>query len=74
LEVWQSLITALQSRQLVLTMVKQRADTVPEFLISPGLSPNAITAKGVGRDNPVSDGSTATGRKQNRPVEAYSEP
>jgi hypothetical protein len=26
-------------------MVKQRADTVPEFLISPGLSPNAITGK-----------------------------
>jgi outer membrane protein OmpA-like peptidoglycan-associated protein len=55
-------------------MVKQPADTVPEFLISPGLSPNAIAAKGVGRDNPVSDGSTATGRKQNRSVEACLEP
>jgi outer membrane protein OmpA-like peptidoglycan-associated protein len=55
-------------------MVQRRADTVPEFLISPGLLPDASTAKGVGRDKPVADDSTAFGRKQNRPVEACSEP
>jgi len=48
---------------------QQRADTVREFLISQGLSPDTITAKGMGEDNPVADNSTAAGRKQNRRVE-----
>jgi outer membrane protein OmpA-like peptidoglycan-associated protein len=48
---------------------QQRADTVREFLISQGLSPDTITAKGMGQDNPVADNSTAAGRKQNRRVE-----
>jgi outer membrane protein OmpA-like peptidoglycan-associated protein len=48
---------------------QQRADTVREFLVSQGLSPDTITAKGMGEDNPVADNSTAAGRKQNRRVE-----
>jgi outer membrane protein OmpA-like peptidoglycan-associated protein len=48
---------------------QQRADTVREFLIAQGLSPDTITAKGMGQDNPVADNSTAAGRKQNRRVE-----
>ena len=40
-----------------------------QFLISQGLSPDIITAKGMGQDNPVADNSTAAGRKQNRRVE-----
>jgi len=48
---------------------QQRADTVREFLISQGLSPDIITGKGMGQDNPVADNSTAAGRKQNRRVE-----
>jgi outer membrane protein OmpA-like peptidoglycan-associated protein len=48
---------------------QQRADTVREFLISQGMSPDTITAKGMGQDNPVADNSTAAGRKQNRRVE-----
>jgi outer membrane protein OmpA-like peptidoglycan-associated protein len=48
---------------------QQRADTVREFLISQGLSPDIITAKGMGQADPVADNSTAAGRKQNRRVE-----
>jgi hypothetical protein len=48
---------------------QQRADTVREFLISQGLSPDIITAKGMGEGDPVADNSTAAGRKQNRRVE-----
>jgi outer membrane protein OmpA-like peptidoglycan-associated protein len=48
---------------------QQRADTVRQFLISQGLSPDTITAQGMGQDNPVADNSTAAGRKMNRRVE-----
>jgi outer membrane protein OmpA-like peptidoglycan-associated protein len=48
---------------------QQRADTVREFLISQGMSPGTITAKGMGQDNPVADNATAAGRKLNRRVE-----
>jgi len=48
---------------------QQRADTVREFLISQGLSPDIITAKGMGEVVPVADNTTVAGRKQNRRVE-----
>lgn len=48
---------------------QQRADGVRQFLISQGLSPDTITAKGLGQENPVADNSTAAGRKLNRRVE-----
>jgi outer membrane protein OmpA-like peptidoglycan-associated protein len=48
---------------------QQRADTVRGFLISQGMSPDTITAKGMGQDIPVADNTTAAGRKLNRRVE-----
>ena len=48
---------------------QQRADTVREFLISQGLSPDIVTAKGMGEVVPVADNITVAGRKQNRRVE-----
>jgi outer membrane protein OmpA-like peptidoglycan-associated protein len=48
---------------------QQRADTVREFLILQGLSPDIITAKGMGEVVPVADSITVAGRKQNRRVE-----
>ena len=47
----------------------QRADGVRQFLIAQGLSPDSITATGLGQDDPIADNSTAAGRKQNRRVE-----
>ena len=52
-----------------LKLSQQRADAVREFLVSQGLSPNAITSKGLGDADPVADNSTAAGRQQNRRVE-----
>jgi outer membrane protein OmpA-like peptidoglycan-associated protein len=48
---------------------QQRADAVREFLSKQGLSPDTITAKGMGQDSPVADNSTPAGRKLNRRVE-----
>jgi len=48
---------------------QQRAYTVREFLISQGLSPDIVTAKGMGEVVPVADNITVAGRKQNRRVE-----
>lgn len=48
---------------------QQRADTVRQFLISQGLTPDTITSQGFGEANPIADNGTAAGRKQNRRVE-----
>lgn len=52
-----------------MTLSQQRGDAVRAFLISQGLSPDTITAKGMGEADPVADNNTAAGRKQNRRVE-----
>jgi outer membrane protein OmpA-like peptidoglycan-associated protein len=52
-----------------MTLSQQRADSVRQFLISQGLSPDTITSRGLGDANPVADNSTPAGRKQNRRVE-----
>ena len=52
-----------------MTLSQQRADTVRTFLITQGLSPDTITAKGMGESNPIADNSTPAGRKLNRRVE-----
>ncbi|MGB7439184.1 MAG: OmpA family protein [Candidatus Acidiferrum sp.] len=52
-----------------MTLSLQRGDAVRQFLISQGLSPDIITAKGMGQAAPVADNNTAAGRKQNRRVE-----
>jgi outer membrane protein OmpA-like peptidoglycan-associated protein len=55
--------------QFNMTLSQQRADTVRAFLITQGLSPDTITAKGLGESNPIADNSTPAGRKLNRRVE-----
>ncbi|MGB9423036.1 MAG: OmpA family protein, partial [Candidatus Acidiferrum sp.] len=52
-----------------LKLSQQRADSVRDFLVGQGLSPDTITAKGLGQADPVADNATAAGRKQNRRVE-----
>jgi OOP family OmpA-OmpF porin len=48
---------------------QQRADAVRKYLISGGVSPDQVTAKGYGEDEPVAGNDTADGRAQNRRVE-----
>lgn len=48
---------------------QKRADAVMQFLISQGVSPGLISARGFGEQNPVASNDTASGRAQNRRVE-----
>jgi outer membrane protein OmpA-like peptidoglycan-associated protein len=52
-----------------MTLSQQRADTVRQFLVTQGMSPDSITARGLGEADPIADNSTAAGRKLNRRVE-----
>jgi outer membrane protein OmpA-like peptidoglycan-associated protein len=52
-----------------LKLSQQRADAVRDFLVSQGLSADAISSKGLGQADPVADNGTAAGRKLNRRVE-----
>jgi outer membrane protein OmpA-like peptidoglycan-associated protein len=51
------------------TLSRQRAETVRGYLVQQGLSGEAITARGFGKDMPVADNATAAGRQKNRRVE-----
>lgn len=46
-----------------------RARAVRDALVSRGVAPNRLTAKGVGRDAPIASNATAEGRAKNRRVE-----
>ena len=48
---------------------QKRADAVMQFLISQGVNPNLISARGFGEADPVASNDTAQGRAQNRRVE-----
>jgi chemotaxis protein MotB len=48
---------------------EKRAEAVRDFLVSQGLSPDLVTAKGFGETNPVAPNTTAQGRSANRRVE-----
>ena len=48
---------------------QKRADNVMAFLISQGVKPDLIAAKGFGDADPVASNDTAQGRAQNRRVE-----
>jgi chemotaxis protein MotB len=48
---------------------QKRADAVMQYLISQGVRPDLVSARGVGEANPVASNSTAQGRAQNRRVE-----
>ncbi|MFZ0886457.1 MAG: OmpA family protein [Candidatus Acidiferrales bacterium] len=52
-----------------MTLSQQRADTVRQFLVTQGLSPDTVTSRGLGEADPIADNSTAAGRKLNRRVE-----
>ena len=43
--------------------------TVANFLISQGINPNIVSAKGVGDTRPVASNDTPQGRAQNRRIE-----
>src|SRR5579872_5455125 len=48
---------------------EKRADTVRGYLVSSGVTPDHVSAVGLGKANPVADNSTSAGRKLNRRVE-----
>jgi len=48
---------------------EQRADAVLQYLVSQGLRPDILTARGFGKTMPVASNETAAGRHQNRRVE-----
>jgi outer membrane protein OmpA-like peptidoglycan-associated protein len=48
---------------------EKRADTVRAYLVSSGVSPDNVAARGMGKADPIGDNSTAAGRKLNRRVE-----
>jgi chemotaxis protein MotB len=48
---------------------QKRADAVMQYLISQGVTPDLVSAKGFGETNPVAPNDTAQGRAQNRRVE-----
>ena len=48
---------------------QQRADAVRDFLVQQGLAPDAVTAVGLGKAEPVADNGTNEGRQKNRRVE-----
>jgi chemotaxis protein MotB len=48
---------------------QKRAENVMEFIISQGVKPDFISAKGFGEADPVATNDTAKGRAQNRRVE-----
>ena len=48
---------------------ERRARAVMEYMISQGVRPEMVTARGMGEQNPVGPNTTAAGRAQNRRVE-----
>ena len=48
---------------------QKRADAVVQYLISRGLNPDLVTARGLGDSSPVASNDTAQGRAKNRRVE-----
>ena len=52
-----------------LRLSEQRADAVRDYLVLQGIGPDAITASGFGKSEPVASNDTPEGRQQNRRVE-----
>ena len=52
-----------------LILSEKRANTVLQFMISQGVRPDLVSARGFGDSNPVASNDTAEGRAQNRRVE-----
>jgi len=66
---------ALQRRGIVdnLDLSSKRANAVVRYLISQGVDPNIISAKGRGDTHPVASNDTPEGRTQNRRIEVVTE-
>jgi chemotaxis protein MotB len=62
---------ALQQQGITSNQVlsQKRAETVMQYLISQGLNPSLVTARGLGDADPVASNGTAQGRAKNRRVE-----
>lgn len=52
-----------------LGLSQRRASAVKSYLVNQGIDSSRLSASGLGKDDPVADNSTATGRQQNRRVE-----
>jgi chemotaxis protein MotB len=52
-----------------LELSQKRADTVMQFLISQGVKPSLVSARGFGEADPVASNDTPQGQAQNRRVE-----
>jgi OmpA-OmpF porin, OOP family len=52
-----------------LKLSEARAETVKNYLISKGISPNRIVSKGYGENHPIDTNSTPEGRQNNRRTE-----
>lgn len=51
------------------TLSEERANAVRDYLVAQGVAANSITARGLGKTQPVASNNTAAGRQQNRRVE-----
>ena len=62
---------ALQAQGVTSNQIlsQKRAESVMQFLVSQGVKPDLVMAKGFGEANPVASNATAKGRAQNRRVE-----
>lgn len=54
-----------------LRLSKARADAVRSYLIERGVSPEQVTSRGYGADDPIDTNATAVGRSRNRRVELH---
>ena len=52
-----------------LSLSQKRAESVMSYLVSKGVNPEQLTAKGYGEANPIASNDTAEGRAENRRVE-----
>ena len=62
---------ALKARGIVdnLDLSSKRANEVVRYLISKGINPNVISAKGRGETHPIAPNNSPAGRAQNRRIE-----
>lgn len=56
------------SRKFNLTLSKNRAASVREYLMGRGISPDRMVAEGFGESQPIADNRTRAGREENRRV------
>jgi outer membrane protein OmpA-like peptidoglycan-associated protein len=57
------------SRELNMRLSRERARAVRQYLITRGISPARLSARGYGPDSPIADNASDAGRTQNRRVE-----